>query len=180
MIIQTGGVIVSEHPGGTKADSEKFRRRNRIVSALSLGVLIVEAEIRSGTSITARYAKEQGKCIFCIPSSINNNKGIGTNIMIRKGAELVQFPSDVTKRYGIKGKEKVTIEDWENQNKVTLRNLAGIAQEYKEIYKVLNEPLSVNEISERTKTDVTEVYSRLFMMEMEGIIGRKENKYVIV
>ena len=63
-IIENGGAIVSEYPIGTEPDSEKFKQRNRIVSGLSLGVLVVEAEFRSGTSITARHAIEQGKELF--------------------------------------------------------------------------------------------------------------------
>lgn len=75
-ILETGGLIISEYPDKEEPVSEHFRQRNRIVSGLSLGVLIVEAEVVSGTSITARFAREQKKDIFCIPSSINNNKGI--------------------------------------------------------------------------------------------------------
>ncbi len=83
-ILETEGVIVSEYPPGMTPDSEKFRKRNRIVSGLSLGILIVEAEERSGTSITARYAKEQGKLVFCIPSSIKNRKGIRNKCINKK------------------------------------------------------------------------------------------------
>lgn len=74
-ILAEGGAIISEYPEDTPPDSDKFRKRNRIVSGLSMGILIVEAAYRSGTSITARYAKEQGKEVYCIPNAIENKKG---------------------------------------------------------------------------------------------------------
>lgn len=75
-ILRQEGAIVSEYPEDTPPTSDKFRKRNRIVSALGCGVLIVEAEYRSGTSITARHAKEQGKEVYCIPNAIENKKGM--------------------------------------------------------------------------------------------------------
>lgn len=75
-ILENNGAIVSEYPDYIEPKSDMFRKRNRIVSGLSLGVLVVEAEYRSGTTITARYAKEQKKEVFCIPNSRENRKGI--------------------------------------------------------------------------------------------------------
>ncbi len=178
-IIENGGAIISEYSEGTKPDSDKFRNRNRIVSGLSLGVLIVEAEKRSGTSITARYAREQGKDVFCIPSSLENSKGVGTNNQIKKGAKLVQCPKDITKLYGRNSGKQITIEEIEESNKQKNINLDEVPEEYREIYKLLYEPLNVNEISIKTKMDVTEIYSILFMMELEGLVKKHENKYVI-
>lgn len=178
-ILESGGAIISEYSEGIEPSSDKFRQRNRIVSALSLGVLVVEAEYRSGTTITAKYAKEQGKNVFCIPSSITNSKGVGTNTLIRKGATLVQSPNDIIKVYGINGGKQITIEELENYDKHTQINLDKIPEEYREIYQLLCEPLSANEISQKTKMDITEVYSMLFMMELEELIKKYENKYVI-
>lgn len=176
-ILENGGAIVSEYPEGTEPSSDKFRQRNRIVSALSLGVLIVEAEYRSGTSITARYAKEHGKDIFCIPSAITNSKGVGTNMLIKKGAILVQSPKDIIQTYGINNYKQITIEELEECNQDNQINLDVIPEEYREMYKLLYEPLSVDEISRKTKMDITDVYSMLFMMELEGLIKKYENKY---
>ena len=77
-ILEAGGCIISEYAPDVEADSENFPRRNRIVSGLSDGVLVVEARYRSGTSITARFAKHQGKKIFCVPSNIDSTTGYGT------------------------------------------------------------------------------------------------------
>lgn len=180
-IIENGGTIISEYKPGTKPDSEKFRQRNRIVSGLSLGVLIVEAEKRSGTSITARYAEEQGKLVFCIPSSIENRKGIGTNNLIKKGAILVQKPSEVLEKYEIKNmNHAITIEDLDEQDKITPIKLNQIAEKYRDIYEILYEPLSASEISMKIKRDITEVYSKVFLMEIEGLIKKIGNKYVVI
>lgn len=145
-----------------------------------MGVLIVEAEIKSGTGITARFAREQGKDIFCIPSAIDNRKGLGTNNQIRKGAKLVLQPSDILEEYGNFKYEQITIKDLEKQTKITKFKLSEIKKEYRRIYEILYEPLGINEISLKTGIDITELYSKLFMMELEGLITQKENKYIII
>ena len=179
-IIETGGAIVSEYPSGTETASERFRKRNRIVSGMSLGVLIVEAEEKSGTGITARYAREQGKEIFCIPSSIDNKKGIGCNNQIRKGAKLVLSPNDILEKFGKYQTEQLSIDDLEQQTRITTYKLNEVKEEYREIYKILYEPLSINEISSKTGTTITEAYSKLFMMELEGLIKQNGNKYIAI
>lgn len=178
-IIENGGAIVSEYKEGTRPDSEKFKQRNRIVSGLSLGVLIVEAEARSGTSITARFAREEGKFVFCIPNSINNRKGIGTNTLIKKGATLVQMPSEIMEKYGTSETRNITIEELDKKNKITPIKLNQVPEEYRDIYEILYEPLSINEISIKTKLNITEVYSKLFLMELEGLVKRQGSKYII-
>ena len=178
-IIENGGAIVSEYPMGTKPDSEKFKQRNRIVSGLSLGVLVVEAEFRSGTSITARHAIEQGKEIFCIPSSRENRKGVGTNNLIKKGATLVLEPSEILEKFNSKIKKQITIEELDKQSRVTAFRLNGIKEEYRPIYEILNKPMSVNEISIETGIDLTDVYSKMLMMELEKLVTKVGNKYVI-
>ena len=179
-IIESGGLILSEYPMGIKPDSEKFRQRNRIVSGLSVGVLVVEAGYRSGTTITARYAKEQGKQVFCIPSSIDNSKGIGTNTLIKKGAKLVLEPIDILQNYGINTMKKITVEELDKQNKITAMKLNNIKEEYRKIYEKIFIPLSIDEIRKETNLNITEIYSKLFMMELEGLIKKVENKYVII
>lgn len=144
-----------------------------------MGILVVEAEYRSGTSITARYAREQGKDIFCIPSSIDNKKGIGTNNLIKKGATLVTEPNEIIEKYNGNKIKQLTIEELENEKRVSLSDLEGIKEEYRQIYKELYIPLNINEISIKTGIDIREIYSKIFMMEIEGLIELKENKYRI-
>ena len=75
-IIENGGAVISEYPPDTEASSSRFLKRNRIVSGLSIATLVIEAAYRSGTSVTARFAKQQGRMVFCIPHEMNNMHGI--------------------------------------------------------------------------------------------------------
>ena len=94
-IVQTGGCIVSEYPCGTKPDKLHFPQRNRVISGLSSGVLVVEAKERSGSLITADFALEQGKEVFAVPGNILNSTSDGTNNLIKHGAKLVTSFIDI-------------------------------------------------------------------------------------
>ena len=99
-IIENNGCVISEYPPETEADLSKFPFRNRIISALSNGVLVVEAKHRSGSTVTARYAKEQEKKVFCIPGNIDLKTSVGTNRLIQGGAKLVTCVEDILIEYG--------------------------------------------------------------------------------
>ena len=94
-LIASQGAIVSEYPLGTKPFAGNFPRRNRILSGLSLGVLVVEAALESGSLISARLAAEQGREVFAIPGSVLNPLSRGCHKLIREGAVLVESPDDV-------------------------------------------------------------------------------------
>ena len=100
-ILKNGGAIISEYPENTEIRPKQFVERNRIVSGLSLGVLVVEAKTKSGTFITANFAKRQGKRLFFIPQGIDKQEGI--NLLIKKGANIVTRPEDIVNElYGRK------------------------------------------------------------------------------
>lgn len=98
-ILEEGGAIVSEYVIGTEAEKMNFPARNRIVSGLSNGVLVVEAKEKSGTLITVDFAIEQGKEVFIIPGNITSEKSFGTNDLIKQGAKCVTSVEDII--YGI-------------------------------------------------------------------------------
>ena len=107
-IIETGGTIVSEYAPDTPVDSRNFPKRNRIVSGLSEGVVMIEGKYRSGTTITAQYALNQNKKVFCLPHSISNSYWIGPNSIIQKGGILITKADDIIKEFqkdGIKFKD---------------------------------------------------------------------------
>ena len=88
-IVETGGAILSEYPLGTKPDKMNFPARNRIISGMSDGIIVVEAKEKSGTLITVDFALEQGRDVFVVPGNINSHHSVGTNRLIQQGAKLV-------------------------------------------------------------------------------------------
>lgn len=94
-IIKNNGVLITEYPVGTKPDKYTFPARNRIISALSNGVLVIEAKNKSGTLITVDFALEQGKNIYAIPGNIFSKNSDGTNELIKQGAKIVTNINDI-------------------------------------------------------------------------------------
>lgn len=94
-IIGTGGCIISEYPCGTKPDKMNFPARNRIISGISSGIIVVEAKEKSGTLITVDFALEQGRDVFVVPGNINSINSVGTNDLIKQGAKLVSTYKDI-------------------------------------------------------------------------------------
>ena len=161
-IILNNGLIISEYSPNIIAKSSNFPKRNRIVSGLSDGVLIVEAGYRSGTTITARLAKEQGKNIFVIPGSLDNIYSVGANKLIQEGATLVTETRNITKHY-----PQLINKKWK---KVSMNH--QIKDEYLEIYEILkNKQMGIEELSIKLKNkNIREIANLLTMMEIEDLI----------
>ena len=94
-IINSGGTIISEYPCGTKPDKMNFPARNRIISGISSGIIVVEAKEKSGTLITVDYALEQGRDVFVVPGNINSVNSVGTNELIKQGAKIITTYKDI-------------------------------------------------------------------------------------
>lgn len=103
-IIESGGLVISEYDKDVQVDFKNFPLRNRIISGLAMGVVVVEATYRSGTSITARYAKEQGKPVFCVPNCVGGKNSYGIISLLKNGASLVCNGNDVLKELNIECK----------------------------------------------------------------------------
>ena len=94
-IIETGGAIISEYPLGIKPDKMNFPARNRIVSGISKGIIVIEAKEKSGTLITVDFALDQGRDVYVVPGNINSINSVGTNDLIKQGARLVTHYKDI-------------------------------------------------------------------------------------
>lgn len=156
-IILNNGAIISEYKPDTIPDSKNFPKRNRIVSGLSNGVLVIEAVYRSGTSITAKLAKQQGKPVFCVPSNLGRKNGVGTNNLIKEGASLITSVDDILDCLHVEKKQEIAKRE--------------IPKEYIEIYKAIEEePTNINIICKKLKTDISNINATLMIMELEGYI----------
>lgn len=161
-IIDDGGCIVSQYSPDTDINLKEVPFRNRIISALSEGVLIVEARHRSGSGVTAKYAFEQNKKVFCLPNQIGVTTGVGTNNLIKEGAILVTNSNEILTQIG----ENVEKETEENE-KTKLK----IPDEYKEIYEKLEEgKIGINELAMSLNQTIVQINQKLTLMELEGLI----------
>lgn len=168
-IVETGGLVISEFPPNTGIKQANFPKRNRIVSGLSIGVLVVEAHYRSGTSITASLAKKQGRKVFAIPNNIDNMYGIITNDLIKKGAILTRSVDDIVIEYGLSIK---------TQTKKGGELL--IPEEYKEIYGALSEEkTNIEEIAKKLGEPINSINATLTLMELEGYAKRLPGKFYV-
>ena len=159
-IIKEGGLVLSEHPPGTPARKENFPRRNRIISGLSKGVVVVEARERSGALITARFALEQGRDVFAVPGPIFSSASSGPNHLIQEGAALVQCAKDILEAAGIPYTEKEG------------GKYSGSLGEHEEkIFALLaDESISVDHIKEVTELPTQVIVTSLSMLELKGVI----------
>jgi DNA processing protein len=94
-VIKSNGVIISEYSLGTKPEKMNFPARNRIISGLSKGVIVIEAKEKSGTLITVDFALEQGRDLYVVPGNINSLNSVGTNELIRNGASIATTYKDI-------------------------------------------------------------------------------------
>lgn len=169
-IINLGGTVLSEYPPDEKADSKKFLERNRIVAGLSIGTLVIEGGFRSGTSVTARLTKELGKKVFCIPSSLENNKGITCNRLIQEGCKLVTCIEDILEEYS-----DIT---FEKKNIINNNNI--VDDEYADVYSVLSyKPQHINEIAKKCGKSINDVSYKLMMLELEEHVIQLRGKNFI-
>lgn len=188
-IIESGGTVITEYPPGFEKTGDSCRQRNRIMSGLSIATLVIEAEHRSGTSITVRYAKEQNKKTFCIPSSLLNSKGIGTNEMIlEKRAQIVTKVEDIIDEFPELKLQKNNEFDFCNYKKKKkerspkdINIKIEIEEENLDLYNQLSqEPKEIDQIAKELNKPVSEVMYKLTLLELQGVIKKLPgNKYKI-
>lgn len=155
-IVEYGGCLMSELPPGTPGSRFSFPKRNRIVAGLSRGILVIEAKEKSGSLITAEYALKQQKQLFAVPGSIYSLNSKGPNQLIQKGAQLVIEAEDIARSLDLQfnQKEKIVLPDT-NEESLILKAL-------------LEEPLYIDKIIEKTKLQPSIVATSLALMEISG------------
>lgn len=157
------GAIVTEQPPGTPAKAHHFPRRNRIISGLCHGLLVVEAARESGSLITARLALEQNREVFAIPGSIHNPLARGCNALIREGAKLVETVADILDELNLDYQEDV------NYRGDSLQTMLDLEQQTL-LNLVMYAPTSIDDLVEKTGRSVETIASMLLILELQGYI----------
>lgn len=161
-LIADGGCIVSEYSLGTPALANNFPRRNRIISGLAKGVLVVEAAAQSGSLITARMAAEQGREVFAIPGSIHSPLSKGCHQLIRQGAKLVDSAQDIL--------EELQLQDASSIPAMVRPDFAesGIAAEAGLLQQLAYDPVHMDVLAGRTGLDIASLTAELLALELNG------------
>jgi DNA processing protein len=159
--IVENGALISEYSLGTPPEASNFPPRNRVISGLSLGVLVVEAGLRSGALITADYAADQGRDVFAVPGNLYNRSSVGTNRLIQDGAKLVTGAEDILEELNL----MMVAQQAEVRAVVPETETEALLLQHLSL-----EPVHVDEISLRVDLPIAEVTSNLALMELKGMV----------
>jgi len=163
--------IVSEFEPGTKVENWRFPQRNRIISGLSLGTIVIEGHYESGAMITAKQALDQGREVFALPGQVGLEQSLGPHWLIKQGAKLIESVDDILEELNLERRTPTT----EHRAQVDL------SEEEREIVKVLSlEPKHVDMIAYEAKMAIPQVSSLLLMMEMKKIIRQLPGKRFVL
>jgi DNA processing protein len=190
--IQGSGAVVTEFPFGTPPLAANFPARNRIISGLSLGVVVVEAGEKSGSLITARLALEQGKEVFAVPGSIDSPSSRGTHRLIRQGAKLVESIHDILEEIF----PRILLSEVEKQSVRKDREPSALSREESRpggagggetdrreevLLRILKErPVHVDEMIQASGLDTKEVLSLLLSLELRGLVKQLPGKQFVL
>ena len=158
------GAVISEFPMGAEPLSTHFPRRNRIISGLSLGTVVVEAGHKSGALITAYNALSQSREVFAVPGDIRSKKSVGTHRLIKEGAKLIENVEDILDE----------IPQWKKLSQANSRvdqPLPQLSQQEKQLWDVLSkQPTHVDKLAKQAKMDVSETLSVLLSLELKDAV----------
>lgn len=166
------GAVITEYPFDIQPVAFNFHDRNRIISGLSDGVLVIEAQEKSGTLITANHAANQGREIFAVPGNIDSLYSKGTNALIKDGAKITTSIDDIIE------------EIWELKERVKIKTCIDISMVTDEELKIINcikrDKNTIDELSSETKMDTGQLLGILTLLEMKGVIVQtKGYKYIL-
>ena len=164
--IPVNGALVTEYPFGTKPDGFRFPARNRIISGLSLGVVVVEAASRSGSLITAELALDQGREVFAVPGRIDSSKSEGSHRLLQEGAKLVHTVQDILEELPWSGPLHVSSTE-KNHDKEG----KGLSSEESRLFTFLDVyPMTIDEIINKSGFPAHKVSELLMMLELKGVV----------
>jgi DNA processing protein len=163
------GCAISEFFLGYHPEPKNFPRRNRIISGLSLGVLVIEAGLKSGALLTAHHALDQGREVYAVPGNINSKTSIGTNSIIKEGAKLVTSSEDILEDL----KFLVSPRKTEYQAQVEIR-LGG---DHKKVFDILgDQPMQIDNIIKNAALPVSHALEILLELELDGLVRQVSGK----
>ncbi|GGA64477.1 DNA polymerase [Edaphobacter acidisoli] len=186
-IVASGGTIVSEYPMGTFPAPQNFPIRNRILSGMSVGVLVIEAAEFSGTRVTARLAADQGRDVYAVPGNVTNKNAWGPNTLIKQGAKLTATWEDVWEdlpsqiRIGLEDElEAARGSESKPKEAASLFNDPPLPEHQQKVFDVLrhDESMQLDELMERLEPELgsSEVFAALFELELAGRVRQMPGK----
>lgn len=168
-ILAGGGLVVSEYDSGEKAQRWMFPQRNRIVAGLSQATLVIEGGEKSGTLITARITKEQGKPVLAVPGPVGSSMGRAGNKLIKEGAVLVESGEEILKIFATPGSRQAPPRGVK---------LSGL--EKRVVEELKREELDMDELCRKLKIGVAELGEKLSELQLKGVIKEFGGKYVLL
>lgn len=173
--IVENGAVLSEFPMGTKPDATNFPRRNRIISGLSLGTIVVETGIEGGAMITASLALDQNREVFAVPSHVNEKRRSGTNALIKQGkAMLVEQVEDVLEALGPQFKRFL------RNDHAPERPAPQLSVFEQKLYDAMGDaPVHIDDLAERSRTSTADALVHLLALEFKGLVRQNPGKMFV-
>jgi DNA processing protein len=167
--IARNGALVSEFPPGTPPRRNQFPQRNRIIAGLSLGTLVVEAGINSGSLITARFAGDYGREVFAIPGSIHNPLAKGCHRLIRQGAKLVEQAADIIEEIGLLARAMTPESQPRTEPSPNARSAQSADPDHSELLSHMGfDPVTIDSLVNRSGLTAEQLSSMLLILELQG------------
>ncbi len=183
--IASNGAVITEFEDDVLPLPQNFPIRNRIISGLSLGLVVVEAAKNSGALITADFALEQGREVFAVPGKISSLTSEGTHGLIKDGAKLTSTADDILEELKLHGIEPMTLEDKElRDKKISKKTRAyiynSLTNDERKVYKILSdEPLYIDDVVRESKVEHAKIAKVLLNLEMKKVIRELPGKQFI-